>query len=69
MINTRLSTEIEINQKIFKDLVLNIKKEKELTMEKEIEEKIDLIIKKVKIDYISKYMSSSFNIKAFPFEH
>ena len=71
LINTRLSAEIEINNTVFKNIVLGIEKieeNKELTMDEEIENKINLAIKKSKISSLEKYMPWSININPFPLE-
>ena len=71
LINTRLSTEIEINNNVFKNIVLGIEKseeKKELPLEEEIENKINIAIKKSKLSSLSQYMPWSININPFPLE-
>ena len=71
LINTRLSTEIEINNNVFKNIVLGIEKseeKKELPLEEEIENKINIAVKKAKLSSLSQYMPWSININPFPLE-
>ena len=71
LINTRLS-DIEINYNIFKEIVLGLEKSDEnkcLTIDEEVEKKINQICKKANISPISKYMPYSINVNPFPFEH
>ena len=69
LINTNFSKKIEINEKILKKIMLGIeKKAKELSLDEEIDQRINTIIKRAKMSEIKDYLPNKINIDPFPTE-
>ena len=69
LINTNLSKKIEINEKILTKIMLGIEsKNKELSLEEEIDLKINNVIKRSKMKSIKEYLPHKINIDPFPVE-
>ena len=67
LINTNFSKKIEINEKILKKIMLGIeKKAKELSLDEEIDQRINTIIKRAKMSEIKDYLPNKLNIDPFP---
>ena len=69
--NTRLSKNIQIDENFMRDLFLDLKTDtnKKLSLEEEIEFKIDSASQKAKLKEIENYIPDSFDLKPFPLEN
>ena len=67
--NTRISKNIKIDERMIRELISNTKnKNKILTIDEEIEIKLNSVCEKAKISRIREYIPTSFDLKPFPFD-
>ena len=68
LLNTNLSKNIQINQKIFKKILLESVKVNQNTLDDEVKNKINEIFKSAEINRIKNYLPESVNLQLFPLE-
>ena len=68
LLNTNLSKNIQINQKIFKKILLESVKVNQNTLDDEVKNKINEIFKSAEINRIKNYLLESVNLRLFPLE-
>ena len=68
LLNTNLSKNIQMNQKIFKKILLESVKVNQNTLDDEVKNKINEIFKSSEINRIKNYLLESVNLRLFPLE-